>query len=182
MRETGVRPGQQEIEHAPADDIALLDELPDERSAGRAGRRGNHAATVKLVVAGAMALFAVGYLMFSATQTSAVYYLTISEMEALGDGAASQQVRIGGIVVPDSIERNGTTLRFRIVDAEPDTPPEVALRSQKSLPIVYRGVAPDIFQGQIHVVVEGKRNVAGEFDARTLLAKCPSRFEAAQTK
>ena len=178
MHDTGVRRSREEIDHPPTDDTALLDVLPDERSSGGAGRRGNPAARVKLVVAGAMALLAVGYLMFSATQTSAVYYLTISEMEALGDRATTQQVRIGGIVVPDSIERDGTTLRFRIVDAEPDTPPEVALQSQKTLPIVYRGVVPDIFQGQIHVVVEGKRSAAGEFDARTLLAKCPSRFEA----
>jgi cytochrome c-type biogenesis protein CcmE len=142
-------------------------------------RRVSQAGRVKLFVAAMMAVLAIGYLMFSATQTSAVYYMTIPEVEALGSEAMTQQVRVGGMVVPGSIERDGTTLRFRIVDAEPETPPEVALQSDRLLTVVYGGVVPDIFQNEVHVVVEGKLTPAGEFDARTLLAKCPSRFEAA---
>lgn len=157
----------------------LLEDMPEQ---GRPPRRSNPATRVKLFVAGAMAVLSVGYLIFSATQTSAVYYMTIPEMEALGPEAMNQQVRVGGMVVPGTIERDGTTLRFQVVDAEPETLPELALKSDRRLTVTYTGVVPDIFQDEIHVVVEGKLTSTGGFDARTLLAKCPSRFEAAPSQ
>ena len=42
----------------------------------------------------------------------------------------------------------------------------------------YRGTLPDIFKPGIQVVVEGRTGGDGVFHARTLLAKCPSRFTA----
>ena len=44
-----------------------------------------------------------------------------------------------------------------------------------SIPVVYRGLVPDIFGPNIQVVVEGKYT-NGVFQASTLLAKCPSKF------
>lgn len=181
MRETGVRHRTALEPDTSLNDTLLLDSDSDGQPhrRGRGPRRTSPATRVKLVVAATMALLAVGYLVFSATQTSAVYYLTIPEMEAMGGDAMTRPVRVGGLVVPGTIQRDGATLRFRMVDAEPETPPEVALKSEKTLNVVYQGVVPDIFQDLVHVVVEGKLTPSGEFDARTLLAKCPSRFEAA---
>ncbi len=48
-----------------------------------------------------------------------------------------------------------------------------------ALPVTYRGAVPDIFGPDIEVVVEGKWTPGGVFVADTLLAKCPSKFEAA---
>jgi cytochrome c-type biogenesis protein CcmE len=45
-----------------------------------------------------------------------------------------------------------------------------------SMPVDYRGTLPDIFRPGITVVAEGKLGADGVFHARTLLAKCPSRF------
>ena len=45
-----------------------------------------------------------------------------------------------------------------------------------SMPVEYSGALPDIFQPGITVVAEGKLGSDGVFHARTLLAKCPSRF------
>ncbi|MBI4496713.1 MAG: cytochrome c maturation protein CcmE [Chloroflexi bacterium] len=177
MQTADIRPHARMEPDISPDALPLLEGSPDEEP--RRGRRTNPAARVKLLVAGALALLAVGYLVFSATQTSAVYYLTIPELEALGQAASTQQVRVGGLVVPGSIQRDGTTLRFRIVDGELETPIAEALQSGKTMAVVYTGVVPDIFQDEVHVVVEGKLTPSGEFDARTLLAKCPSRFEAA---
>ena len=44
------------------------------------------------------------------------------------------------------------------------------------MPVEYTGTLPDIFQPGITVVVEGRLAGDGVFHARTLLAKCPSRF------
>jgi cytochrome c-type biogenesis protein CcmE len=44
------------------------------------------------------------------------------------------------------------------------------------LPVVYKGIVPDIFAPGIQVVVEGRLNGSGTMEATTLLAKCPSRF------
>jgi cytochrome c-type biogenesis protein CcmE len=45
-----------------------------------------------------------------------------------------------------------------------------------SMPVEYRGTLPDIFKPGITVVVEGRLGTDGIFHARSLLAKCPSRF------
>jgi len=44
------------------------------------------------------------------------------------------------------------------------------------MPVDYKGTLPDIFKPGITVVVEGTLGDDGVFRARTLLAKCPSRF------
>ena len=51
------------------------------------------------------------------------------------------------------------------------------------LPIIYTSLeTPDLFRGGAEVVVEGRRAHAGApFIASNLLAKCPSKFEAAAT-
>ena len=47
------------------------------------------------------------------------------------------------------------------------------------MPVYYRGgPVPDIFGEEVQVVVEGKVGPDGTFQASTLLAKCPSKFEA----
>jgi cytochrome c-type biogenesis protein CcmE len=44
------------------------------------------------------------------------------------------------------------------------------------MPVDYTGTLPDIFRPGITVVAEGRLGKDGIFHARTLLAKCPSRF------
>jgi len=51
-----------------------------------------------------------------------------------------------------------------------------AAQDGASMPVDYRGQLPDIFRPGIQVVVEGRIGADGVFHARTLLAKCPSRF------
>lgn len=121
---------------------------------------------LKLVVVGAVVFLAVVYLVYTATQAGAVYYLTVSELKQRGP-STWQQVRVSGDVVDGTIQRDGTTVRFVVKDAG------------GQLPVVYQGVVPDIFGPNIQVVVEGKYGADGVFHASTLLAKCPSRFESA---
>lgn len=121
----------------------------------------------KLAVLAAAIVAAAGYLIFTAMQTSAVYYLTVGELLAAGPSIHGQPVRVAGNVVPGSIQREPTSLVVRF-EAEDGS---------GRIPVVYRGVLPDIFGDGVEVVVEGRYQADGVFTASTLFAKCPSKFE-----
>lgn len=136
---------------------------PVRPASGRRGNRRLQLAVVALVLVGA-----VGYLVYSGLRTN-VYYQTVNELQAAGAQEAGRQVRVAGDVAAGSIvkEDSGSVVHFTITDGS------------GSMPVVYQGAIPDIFQPGIQVVVEGKYNPGGEFTATTLLAKCPSKFQAA---
>ena len=118
-------------------------------------------ALVAAVVAGC-----VGYLVYSATGTSAQYYETIAEMRG---HPSDRDVRVLGVVQNDVVRSEGG-LHVRFTAAE----------SGQSMPVDYRGTVPDIFQPGIQVVVQGRPGPDGVFHASVLEAKCPSRFSSAQ--
>jgi len=116
---------------------------------------------------GIIVLAAVGYLGYKAFSASATYYYTVSEFSAQQSSFPDKSVRVSGNVSDGSIERQGTTLKFTLTDG------------QNSLPVVFTGVIPDSFKEGGEAVVQGKLNSEGVFEARTLLAKCPSKYEPA---
>ena len=121
----------------------------------------------QLVIVALVILGAVGYLVYNGLSTN-VYYQTVSELQASG-GENGRQVRLAGNVVEGSIVREdgGSTVRFSVADLG------------GSLPVVYKGVVPDIFAPGIEVVLEGKYRPDTGFVADTMLAKCPSKFDTA---
>ena len=52
----------------------------------------------------------------------------------------------------------------------------------QTIPVVYRGIAPDTFTDSVDVVVGGRMGTDGTFHATELLAKCASRYENAPEK
>ena len=145
---------------------SAIGRVPARPLAARGGGKRLQLAVVALVVLGAVA-----YLDYSGLRTN-VYYQTVHELQAQGAGAAGRQVRVAGKVADGSIVRQegGSVLHFTIAD------------EGGTMPVVYKGAVPDIFQPGIEVVVEGKYAPGGEFAASTLLAKCPSKFDAAQAQ
>src|SRR5262249_59651523 len=83
----------------------------------------------------------------------------------------TQNVRVAGYVQAGSIVRDDRTqvVSFVIEDGK------------QTLQVTYKGVLPDIFRAGVQVVVEGNYSGSGPFQAQTLLAKCPSKFQSAQT-
>ena len=123
---------------------------------------------LKLLVAGGAIALGIAYLIVTALQTSTVYYITVGELLARGPAGAAQQVRVAGDVVPGSVEKidAGLAIRFLVHDGS------------GQMPVYYKGgPVPDIFGDEVQVVVEGKVGPDGTFQASTLLAKCPSKFE-----
>jgi cytochrome c-type biogenesis protein CcmE len=104
----------------------------------------------------------VGYLIYSASGGSSEYYLTVSELRA---HAQTGDVRVAG-VVQDDVRRTDGGLRVTFTETD----------ATASMPVEYTGTLPDIFKPGITVVAEGRLGGDGVFHARTLLAKCPSRF------
>lgn len=140
-------------------DVATADAASTAPSALRI--RGSRFLILALIAAGAVA-----FLVFKGMSGSTVYYLQVSELLNRGPAVQGQQVRVAGKVVPGSIQREGTVLRFAASDGT------------GQVPVVYDGVVPDIFKDDVEVVVEGQYTPSGGFQATTLLAKCPSKFES----
>lgn len=136
--------------------------LPQPRS--RARKR----LPISFILAGVAILGAVIYLVFANTQASAVYYMTVSELKSCRT-CSSQDVRVAGVVQAGSVVRNDATQTIHFVITQ----------GSQALPVTYSGVVPDIFRPGITVVVEGNYTGSGPFQAQTLLAKCPSKFQAA---
>jgi len=99
------------------------------------------------------------------------YYVSVKEF--LDKGQPKGHFRVNGKVSPGSIERmaDGRRVKFTVVDAE----------GGASLAVDYSGIIPDTFVDDADVVVEGRRLDDGVFEATTLLAKCPSKYESADT-
>lgn len=69
-------------------------------------------------------------------------------------------VRIGGLVVEDSLERGpGSRVAFRVTDTAAE------------VPVVYEGLLPDLFREGQGVVAQGRLQADGSFRAVEVLAK-----------
>ena len=119
--------------------------------------------TIVLLVAGFAILFSVGL------KGSLVYYLTVSEFMDPGRRTdLGDHFRVNGNVLPGSIRRHEGLpgARFVLTDG------------RKQLPVVFNKEVPDTFVDGSEAVVEGSLGADGTFVAVTLLAKCPSKYEA----
>lgn len=139
--------------------------LEEEKQAPKRKRR----LPISFMLGGLAILGAVIYLVFANTQADAMYYMTVSELKSCAT-CSTQAVRVAGVVQARSVvQANAQQIRFTIADSS----------SSQSLPVVYNGIVPDIFRPGITVVVEGLYTGKGAFQAQTLLAKCPSKFQSA---
>lgn len=111
---------------------------------------------------------AFAYLAYGGVEENLVYFLTPTELVAKGNGVVGRPVRLGGQVVPGSVEWNAETLHlaFRVTDGTK----EVAVRSS--------GAPPQMFRAGIGVVVEGKLGHNGTFDSKSLMVKHSNEYRA----
>ncbi|MBC7236198.1 MAG: cytochrome c maturation protein CcmE [Chloroflexi bacterium] len=138
-------------------DSASAAEIPLARSRARS----------KFLIGGLLIVVAVAYLIITAARGSTAYYLTVAELKA--QGATGRQVRVAGYVIGESIVWSAQDLRLEF-DLQDDS---------GTLPVIYIGARPDMFRDGAEVVVEGRYNEQGVFEAGNMLLKCPSKYEEA---
>jgi len=125
---------------------------------------------VKFGVPILLIVLGLGYLAFSGVQESKSYYVTIKEMNAMGDSVYSKKLRVAGSVQPGSIHRQGTHVQFTLLEAG------------RALNVVYVGTEapPDTFKDSANALAEGTYGRDGVFHAKQLQAKCASKYAPAQ--
>lgn len=123
------------------------------------------------IVALALFLGGVGYLLFSGFSQNSVYFLNVSEALATPKEKL-QSVRLFGTVAAEGVTHltEGPGVRFRLEDKE---------KPQQTLWVLYKGAVPDTFKPGVEVIVEGGLPAGGDtFNARTLMTKCPSKYQS----
>jgi cytochrome c-type biogenesis protein CcmE len=117
-----------------------------------------------LVAAAVVALLIAVLLAMWGLRERASYFYTPAEIAA-GKAPEGRAARLGGMVERGSIRRaaDGVTIRFLVTDGQARTP------------VVFSGIAPDLFREGSGVVAEGRLR-AGTFVADTILAKHDERY------
>ncbi|MDD5771851.1 MAG: cytochrome c maturation protein CcmE [bacterium] len=128
----------------------------------------------KLIAGSLVVIAAVGYLIFAGMKDTMVYYYTVSEVLSKGLTSNDKGMRVGGKVTQNSIkwDQDNLNLKFEMEDE----------KTHEKLNVEYHGTIPDTFKEGVTVIVEGKFSEQRVFLARTLLAKCPSKYEAEKAK
>ena len=124
---------------------------------------------LKIVVASVIILATVAYLAFTGVRDNKSYYVTIGELQSMGDKAYVRHLRVAGNVAPGSIERAGTNATFTL------------LEQGKNLRVAYQGTEPppDTFKDDAQALAIGTYGRDGVFHATQLQAKCASKYAPA---
>jgi cytochrome c-type biogenesis protein CcmE len=125
---------------------------------------------IKIIVAAVVILGTVGWLSYSGVDKTKEYYVTISELNAMGNKAYTRHLRVAGNVAPGSIQRVGTNAEFTL------------LEQGHTLKVDYQGAEPppDTFKDDAQALAVGTYGRDGVFHATQLQAKCASKYAPAK--
>ena len=150
------------------------------------------AGKTKFIFAGLLIVAAVAYLIISSTGSTANYFLTIEELQAMGNEATGRNITVSGAVLGDTIAYDSSVPRvtFTVVQV-PGDPEEVERAgglakvlhdavndpNRPRLEVVYDDVKPDLLQHEAQSIIRGRLGDDGRFYAGEVLLKCPTRYE-----
>jgi cytochrome c-type biogenesis protein CcmE len=125
---------------------------------------------IKIIAAAVVILATVGWLALSGVDKTKEYYVTITELNALGDKAYTRHLRVAGNVQPGSIQTAGTNAQFVLVE------------QGHLLRVNYQGSEPppDTFKDDAQALAVGTYGRDGVFHATQLQAKCASKYAPAK--
>jgi cytochrome c-type biogenesis protein CcmE len=132
---------------------------------GDTNRRGRRSVTLFGVAA---LLLGFGYLLYGGIGDNLVFYLTPSELAERGAEGHNSSVRLGGVVVPGSVNWDADALDLRFVLGDGTT--EIEVHS--------RGAPPQMFRDGIEVLVEGRLAASGVFQSTNLMVKHSNEYRA----
>ena len=113
-----------------------------------------------IIAAGVSALGIAAALVLNAFESNLVFFFSPTQVAA-NEAPKDRSFRIGGLVEQGSVkrQRDGLTVNFIVTD------------TAKTMPVVYKGILPDLFKEGKGVVAQGKLGQDGVFRADEVLAK-----------
>ncbi len=125
----------------------------------------------RFLIAVAIVVAAVAYLIYSVTPDTSVYCYTVDEFLSLQEPVGGRKLRVLGRVGDGSVDWNAKEgkLSFTLIGEEDHA---------KAVSVAYPGIKPAMFAEGREVIVEGRLEPSGVFHADTLMTKCPSKYEA----
>jgi cytochrome c-type biogenesis protein CcmE len=128
-----------------------------------------HKSPIRIIAAAVIILATVAYLSFTGGRDNKSYYVTIGELQGMGDKAYVRHLRVAGNVAPGSIHRTGANATFDL------------LEQGRKISVVYQGSEPppDTFKDDAQALAVGTYGRDGVFHATELQAKCASKYAPA---
>lgn len=115
---------------------------------------------ITFILIGLVGLGVAAYFVASAFRKNLVFFFSPTQVAAK-EAPINRTFRIGGLVENGTLKRDndGLTVRFTVTD------------TANSIPVVYKGILPDLFKEGRGCVAQGKVGPDGVFYAETVLAK-----------
>ena len=115
---------------------------------------------IGFIIAGLASLGIAAALALNAFQDNLVFFFSPSQVAAK-EAPVGRTFRVGGLVQEGTVKRDtdGLTVRFTVTD------------TAQSIPVVYKGILPDLFKEGKGCVAQGKIVADGVFYADQVLAK-----------
>jgi cytochrome c-type biogenesis protein CcmE len=115
---------------------------------------------IAFILVGLAGLGVAAYLVANAFRNNLVFFFSPTQVAAK-EAPIDRTFRIGGLVQEGTLKRDpdGLTVRFTVTD------------TAQSIPVVYKGILPDLFKEGRGCVAQGKLGADGVFHAEQVLAK-----------
>ena len=115
---------------------------------------------IGIILVGLAGLSLAAFLVASAFRQNLVFFFSPTQVAAK-EAPVDRTFRIGGLVEDGTLKRDGDglTVRFTVTD------------TAASIPVVYKGILPDLFKEGRGCVAQGKIGPDGVFQAEQVLAK-----------
>jgi cytochrome c-type biogenesis protein CcmE len=114
-------------------------------------------------------LSGVGWLLYSGFSENSIYFLNVSEALAVPPEKLGA-VRLFGTVAERGLVPGEGALGVRFLLEDKDD-------RARTIAVRYRGAVPDTFKPGAEVIVEGAMGSNSDFTAKTLMTKCPSKYQ-----
>jgi cytochrome c-type biogenesis protein CcmE len=115
----------------------------------------------RFLIGGVIILAALSYMIYGGMKEAMVYFKMPSELRAEEKSMQGKFVRMGGMVVKGSLQKDlqALTYKFDLTDGT------------TTFPVFFKGVPPDLFSEGKGAVVEGRVGDDGVFQASLIMAK-----------
>jgi cytochrome c-type biogenesis protein CcmE len=115
---------------------------------------------IAFIVIALASLSIAAYLVASAFRNNLVFFFSPTQVAAK-EAPIDRTFRVGGLVQEGTLKRDpdGLTVRFTVTD------------TAESIPVIYKGILPDLFKEGRGCVAQGKLSADGVFQAEQVLAK-----------